>query len=90
MLLSDDKMLMLPSNKIENKNFPPSMQWRFSHIQKIQKPAEQATVENMRAKMVAQQQATAANRRLAMQMGNRPSVQAALNPNAPVTFYYLF
>ena len=76
--------LNLDKTKKQNKmaayiTFLSFVQQRFSAIQAaVRQPAQGASVPNIRAKMAAQQQASAANKRLAMQMANRPSVQAAL------------
>lgn len=45
---------------------------RFTSIQ--QQTRQQPTVQNIRASMAAQQQASAANRRLAQQLANRPGI----------------
>jgi hypothetical protein len=51
-----------------------------------------AQVPNHRAKMVALQQASQKNRRLAMQMANRPAVQTALKlkPQNQVSAHRIF
>ncbi|CAC5377321.1 unnamed protein product [Mytilus coruscus] len=71
--------MAVPAKIVLKSTTKMSLNDRFSTIQAtVRQPAQQASVSNIRAKMAAQHQATAANKRLAMQMANRPSVQAAL------------
>ncbi|XP_021372310.1 chromatin target of PRMT1 protein-like isoform X2 [Mizuhopecten yessoensis] len=70
-------MSQIPAKIVLKSTTKMSLNDRFTNIQNA-RPAQQATVQNIRAKMVAQQQASVANRRLALQMANRPTVQAAL------------
>ena len=71
--------MAVPAKIVLKSTTKMSLSDRFSAIQAaVRQPAQGASVPNIRAKMAAQQQASAANKRLAMQMANRPSVQAAL------------
>ena len=54
----------------------PLSSWRFTNI--VKTPTSPTSPQAIRAKMAAAQQASSANRRLAQQMANRPTVQAAL------------
>ncbi|XP_064596047.1 chromatin target of PRMT1 protein-like isoform X2 [Liolophura sinensis] len=68
-------MAQVPNKIVLKSSTKMSLNERFTHIQK--QPKSPPT-QNARAKMAAQQQASVQNRRLAQQMANRPSVQAAL------------
>ncbi|GAB1607201.1 hypothetical protein Ahia01_001003400 [Argonauta hians] len=68
-------MAQVPAKIVLKSTTRMSLNDRFTNIQKSRPPV---TVQNIRAKMAAQQQASVRNRRLAQQMANRPSVIAAL------------
>ncbi|CAI9743197.1 Hypothetical predicted protein [Octopus vulgaris] len=70
-----NKMAQVPAKIVLKSTTRMSLNDRFTNIQKSRPPV---TVQNIRAKMAAQQQASVRNRRLAQQMANRPSVIAAL------------
>ncbi|CAE1306043.1 unnamed protein product [Acanthosepion pharaonis] len=71
----NNKMAQVPAKIVLKSTTRMSLNDRFTNIQKS-RPA--VSVQNIRAKMAAQQQASVRNRRLAQQMANRPSVIAAL------------
>uniref|UniRef100_A0A672NC53 Chromatin target of PRMT1 protein-like n=2 Tax=Sinocyclocheilus grahami TaxID=75366 RepID=A0A672NC53_SINGR len=64
---SSQKVVLKSTTKV-------SLNQRFTNMLKNKQP----TVSNIRATMQQQHMASARNRRLAQQMENRPSVQAAL------------
>ncbi|XP_076438757.1 uncharacterized protein LOC143277739 isoform X2 [Babylonia areolata] len=64
----------VPTKIVLKSTTKMSLNDRFTSIQQRAQP----TVQNIRSNMVAQQQASAANRRLAQQLANRPGVN--MNP----------
>ncbi|KAL3884726.1 hypothetical protein ACJMK2_024996 [Sinanodonta woodiana] len=66
----------IPAKIVLKSTTKMSLSERFTQYQKMR--PQPSTVPDIRAKMASAQQASAANRRLAQQLANRPSVQAAL------------
>lgn len=62
----------VPTKIVLKSTTKMSLNDRFTSIQ--QQTRQQPTVQNIRASMAAQQQASAANRRLAQQLANRPGI----------------
>ncbi|KAK7096262.1 chromatin target of PRMT1 protein-like isoform X3 [Littorina saxatilis] len=69
----------VPTKIVLKSTTKMSLNDRFTSIQQHARPQPQPTVQNIRTNMVAQQQASAANRRLAQQLAHRPGVNMNMN-----------
>ncbi|XP_034321371.2 chromatin target of PRMT1 protein isoform X3 [Magallana gigas] len=68
--------MAVPAKIVLKSTTKMSLNDRFTNI--VKTPSSPTSPQAIRAKMAAAQQASSANRRLAQQMANRPTVQAAL------------